>query len=216
MKINYIILTEKKQDISTETKDSVKSILTDDDKINTLEYNEWEEVQALNEYIKTLIGFTHVCIVPNGSVISEVTNTVIKKYIKDEETVYLPLVSYLVPVPGTEPVDYDLKGVLNSCIWKPYLAHKTGILNQELSLKQIDTTLYGAFLPLSILQKYPFKEDIKYFSFFEFLNRITYKKVNVVGIPKLAFHLKKDYELKGVDNKEKVVYFKKAQESYKD
>ena len=216
MKVNYIILTPKKQDVLTETNDSVKLILTKDDKMNIVEHDEWEEVKALNEYVKTLIGFTHVCIVPNGSVISEVTNTVIKKYVKDDNTVYLPLVSYLVPVPGSEPVDYDLKGVLNSCIWKPYLAHKVGILNQELSLRQIDTTLYGAFIPLTLLQKYTFKEDIKYFSFFEFLNRITYKKENVVGIPKLGFHLKKDYELKGVDNKEKVVYFKKAQESYKD
>ena len=216
MKVNYIILTPKLQDVLTETNDSVKLILTKDDKMNVVEHDEWEEVKALNEYVKTLIGFTHVCIVPNGSVISEVTNTVIKKYIKDDKTVYLPLVSYLVPVPGSEPIEYDLKGILNSCIWKPYLAHKVGILNQELSLRQIDTTLYGAFIPLTLLQKYTFKEDIKYFSFFEFLNRITYKKVNVVGIPKLGFHLKKDYELKGVDNKEKVVYFKKAQESYKD
>lgn len=214
MKINYIIVTEEKQDILTETSESVNAILTEEDKSTVVTYTEDNEAKVINEYVKDLVGFTHICIVSNGSVISESINTVIKSYIKDTEAVYLPLVSYLVPVPDTN--EYDLKGVLNSCIWKPYLAHKTGVLNLDLSLKQLDTTLYGSFIPLTLLQKYLFKEDIKYFSFFEFLNRITYKKEKVIGIPKIGFHLKKDYELKSVDNKEKVIYFKQAQESYKD
>jgi len=216
MKVNYIILTPNKQDVLTETNDSVKLILTKEDKLSIVEYEDGEEAKAINEYVKSLIGFTHVCMIPNGSVISESTNTVIKKYMKEEDSVYLPLVSYLVPIPNSETNEYDLKGILNSCIWKPYYAHKVGILNPELALKQIDTTLYGAFIPLTLLQKYLFKEDIKYFSFFEFLNRITYKKEKVIGIPKLGFHLKKDYELKTVENSEKVIWFKKAQESYKD
>ena len=226
MKVNYLILKEVELavdstinvedivvDVSKETYDSIEKVLCEGDKITVVKHLKLDEVKAINETVKTLIGFTHVCLIPNESLISEVTNTVIKKYIKDEEALYLPLISYLVP---DSENNYDLKGILNSCIWKPYLAHKTGVLNLDLSLKQIDTTLYGSFIPLSLFQKYLLKEEIKLFPHFEFLNRIIFKKEKVLGIPKLGFHLKKDYEQKTVNNEEKKVYFKMAQESYKD
>ena len=74
--------------------------------------------------------------------------------------------------------------------------------------------LYGALIPVSVVQKYKFKTDIKYYSFFEYLNRIINSSVPVLGIPKVTLKCIKDYELKGVPKQEKIDFFKKATTDY--
>lgn len=45
MKINYIILSEKDQDVFAETSDSVKEICTKEDKIYSLHYEGLEKLK---------------------------------------------------------------------------------------------------------------------------------------------------------------------------
>lgn len=214
MKIRFIITRlEGKESISEET---LKSVNPDD--CTACIYSNWEQTEALNKTLNDLdkikdLGYTHVCIMPDKSITGKEFDNIVKDYVLDEESVYLPLVQYLLPAEKEEdkPV---FKGFLNSCVWKPYGISELGILNEQLAKQQIDTTLYGAIIPIKVLEQYRFKTKIKYYSFFEYLTRLAHKGVTIKGIPKVLLHYVDNSGLDKVSQDEKVEYFKMARIEY--
>ncbi len=212
-KINYIITTYGDLSLASQaTTDSIKLNLRAGDKITDLSWMTKTEEETINEYVSTLKEgeFTHICIINDGSILREQAATVTEAYVEDNETVYLPMVELCNDDKG-KPM---FKGFLNASIWKPYFAEEAGVLDQTLALRGVDLILYGALIPTSVITKYKFKTDIKYYSFFEYLSRLIHSSVPVLGIPKITLRCIKDYELKDVPKEEKMEFFKKAQSDY--
>jgi hypothetical protein len=211
MKINYIVTVPG--DLSTMNQNTLASInanLKEDDKITELCYGTITEEEVLNNYIKTISPeFTHVVLISDGSFISEVAREIYETYAENNEEVYLPIVE-LHSIEEGNP----FRGFLNASLWKPYFAEEVGELDLPLSLKGVDLILYGALIPTSVITKYAFKPEIKYYSFFEYFNRLLNKKVEVIGIPKIVLKCVKDYELKDLPKEEKLSAFKFAQVNY--
>lgn len=216
MNILYII-TKKNNLINPTTLESIKKVFQTGDELETDVASECFEV-ALNGLIASKYeeykakGISHVVVVPDGSTLGENYRVVMNQYVTDETIVYLPIAQYLESTDGNDPA---FKGLLNTCMWKPYgISNEYGFVSQELAIKQIDTTLYGAPIPLEVLKKYPLKTKIKYYSFFEYITRIVNRKIVVKGIPKVVMFYITDDTVSKVSQQEKVIYFTTCQKVY--
>lgn len=212
MNILYII-TQKEGQTEAANK-TIASLDPTSDYIHVGYSEETSEEEAINIAIEQTLeakGYTHVCIIPAGSTTSSKYKTITEAYVKDEKAIYLPIVSYCFEEGSSEEV---FKGFLNTIMWKAHIARELGVLTLDLSIKQADTTLYGALIPIKLLKENQLNKDIKYFSQFEYLNRIIKAEVLVLGIPKMIFTLNKDFELKLIPKEEKIKYFEQAREGY--
>jgi hypothetical protein len=163
-------------------------------------YYDLEEVKCLGKSPK------FVCLLNEDMTLSDHILDFYNEYsINAERTIYLPLV-----VLKNEKVT----GVLNNCLWNSNLAVEVGYLDNQLALKQIDTTLYGALIPYEcfINEEY-YNKDIEYYQHFYFLNKYADKEDNlIVGIPKILYNTSIDLSFEGVDNETKIKNFKLARE----
>jgi hypothetical protein len=158
--------------------------------------------EGYNLHEQETIDYSHAIIIPSDAVLTENYLDIINVYTQ-EDAVMLPLT-----VLKTE----KLSGVLNTCLWNVNLAQQYGELDHELALKQIDLTLYGALIPSTLLKKENFKEGLKFYQHFYFLNKITKDEVAVVGVPKTLLTTSVDLTFDGANNEEKVKYFNMAKE----
>jgi len=205
MKIQFFNLKSSNQKESQETIESIQKVMTKEDSLQTIDYSD-ERQLYYNLPIKE--GYDYVCLIPNGSGLSENYLELISEYEENEKTLYLPL---------TLLVHENIKGMLNSCVWK-YTTHEDefGVLTPELALKQIDTTLFGALIPTSaILDKDNYDESLKYYQHFRFLNKLSHNnEYLILGVPKLLVTLNHDLSYKDIDEKEKIEHYKKANEPW--
>ena len=212
MKILYIITGKEGEPTSEETSKSIES--KEGGTVTFCLYkDEVEEPGLLNERIRNCDEeFTHVCIIPNGSSLSEKFKTLVPLYATEEDAIYMPIVSYYYNPDGEE----KFRGFLNSVLWKPHVVEQVGELTLSTAVKQIDTTLYGCLIPIKLFkeQNFGFATDVKYFWQFEFLNQVCKKEIDVLGIPKVLFNMTKDFELKDIDKDEKLKYFDMARAGY--
>lgn len=209
--ITYIITSKQPVNVETtkETWDSIIKIAGTDAKIIDANYSECTEEEAINIAIEK-VETDQIVIIPDGSTLSENYLNILSQYVKDDKAIYLPIGSYYYDPEN----DNQFKGFLNTILWKPQVTDEVGKLTARVALKQIDHTLYGALIPTSILKENKFNKDIKYFSQFEFVNRILKAGVNIIGVPKMLFNLYKDYELKKENKEEKIKYFEEARKGY--
>ena len=145
-----------------------------------------------------------VCLLHEDITLHEYFMLLYRDYILNEpNTLYLPLIL----------LNKDkIRGVLNNCLWNSNLAVQVGQLDPELSLKQMDTTLYGSLIPFnSFFDKDFYNEEIKYYQHFYFLNKFTDNEDNlVVGIPKILGSLGVDLSFENILEEEKIQNFKLA------
>lgn len=217
MNILYLIL-KKEAHVNPTTLKSVERVFqTGDDLETDIMMDGYEgplnDLIANNYDTYKMRGITHVVIVPDGSTLSENYYVNMQQYIKGEDKVYLPMIQYHEIKEGADP---QFKGLLNTCMWKPYvMSNQYGFIGEELAVKQIDTSLYGAAIPLEVIKKYPFKTKIKYYSSFEYISRIIHKGVVVQGVPKVCLVYLADDVLASVPREEKVKHFTACQTLYK-
>lgn len=205
MKIQYIILVEKETKVNQETIDSVQKALQKED-ICTVVYQEKDYRDLYCNLEQLDSNYDFVCIIPNNAIINDNYKDIIEEYLEeDKKTVYLPLI-----ILNSD----DIKGVLNSCVWKHHQHQEDfGFLTKELALKQIDTTLYGALIPMeSIKDESNYDLNLKYYQHFRFLNSIAHKEEEylIVGIPKTLVKINYDLSFKEISDKEKIENYKKA------
>jgi hypothetical protein len=225
MRINYIITAPEGKEgetpyvCSEATTNSVTTNLQSGDTIITLAYQEGNEESMLNDYIAKLDDDSHVVVINDGSILRENAWEVYRQYdsivhegetksFNGNEIIKLPIVELSN---ADDKGKLHFKGFLNASLWKPYFAETVGELDSTLATRGVDLMLYGALIPTSILKKYKLKTDLKYYSFFEFLSRMTRTEIPVLGIPKITLKCVKDYELKDVPQEEKLIAFKAAQ-----
>lgn len=219
MKIKYIVTALQSDRVSEHTISTIKKNSVKGEEHTVCTHKKDQEPKELNATIQDNIEawrkdkYTHVCIIPNNSGVADNYRKIVKGYVKDKDVVYLTIVQHVEPE-DKEKDEGVFRGFLNTCVWKPYMYNKTGELTLELAKKQIDTTLYGALIPLSVIGEHKLKEKIKYYSFFEYLSRLANKDVVIKGIPKVVFHHVSDLRLKQVPQDEKIKYFKACQHEY--
>lgn len=218
LKIKYIVTVPKTDDLTETnlTSDTLKSIVgivgTTRDAVATVRFDEGkEEVEINAEVAATDDSFTHVVVINAGSSLKDHFRSTADEYVTDSEKVYLPLVELYTE---EETTGLDFRAFLNSSVWKPYFTDELGILDAKLAKRGVDLILYGAIIPLSVIKAQPLREDIKYYSYFEFFNRILHNKIEIIGLPKTMAKCIKDYELKSIPKDVKIEEFKKAQIEY--
>ena len=214
MKILFVVTddTKKKQ---KETMDMLSNLLPDikktGDKIthlnveNDLYYTSIPKVQGTFDYVMLLKGT--VKLANNFRTIIE-EHMIAPRTLEDgkvEKQIYLPLVVL---------TNEKMRGVLNSTLWNSNLAPEVGILEHDLAIKQLDTTLYGALVPYDVIfnESY-YKPELKYYQHFHILNKFTKDEKNVVfGIPKTLLFTDVDLSFSTASNDEKIAQFKLAKE----
>ena len=148
--------------------------------------------------------YTHAIILPTESEISDNYLDIVDVYY-EQNAIMLPLV-----VMQTEKIS----GVLNTCIWNPNLTGQIGELDHELAIKQIDLTMFGALIPVAYLITENFNADIKFYQHFYFFNKVTYKDIKIIGVPKTIAAIQKDLSYSLISNEEKTKYFEMAKNIY--
>lgn len=195
MKIAYLIEVKKGEELDKKTSLSLPKEAT------YLTKDENDYISSIKE-IKD--DFTHIIIIKNGSELNTEFLDILNTYY-EENTILLPLVV----------MNHEKKsGVLNSCIWNSNLTGKLGVLDHELAIKQIDLSLYGALIPKEYFVEDNFNSDILYYQHFYFLNKVTYKDIDVIGIPKTLIYTNYDLSYDLVSVEEKIKYFNMAKEVY--
>jgi|ERR1035437_828774 hypothetical protein len=167
-----------------------------------------DEAVVLNKVIKeTSDEYSHIVILPTEYVLYNNYLDIIKEYYKDEKTIYCPLVEL-------KDSEGNFKGVINSSIWWPSFTQQPGILDIEAAIKQVDTTLYGSLIPLSLLKKYKFKKDLNIYYQFEFLNKISSTNNKIQGVPKILLSVVFDYMVESCSKEKKAEMFENARKEY--
>ncbi len=168
-----------------------------------------DEASMLNKVIKDIdSSYTHIVVLPEKFTLYKTYSSLVEEYYTDDKAVYLPLINL-------QDGDGNFKGIINSSIWWPSLTVEPGVLDSQSAYSQVDTTLYGGIIPVSIIKKYKFKKDLNIYYHFEFLNNILSKKVKVVGIPKILTTIVFDYTLESIPKEKKIEMFEAAREDYK-
>lgn len=161
------------------------------------------KVDETQDYSKIdLSKYDYCCILPNQFQLSDNYEDIMSVYLK-EDTILLPLT-----ILQTEAAT----GVLNSCVWNSNLTAKLGELDNELAIKQIDLTMYGALIPTKFIKPEFFKEGLKYYQHFHFFNKVTSEDIAVVGVPKTLLSTTVDLTFSSVSNDEKLKFFNMAKE----
>lgn len=213
MKILYLIVDGTVPATDAQLK-TAASILKTGGTAHVLPKEESREA-AINKFVAELKDddYTHICLIPEGSELTEGYEKIAEQFVKNDKTVYLPIVQYYDP---TDEGEHKFKGLLNTCMWKPYVGgNEYGQVGEQLAVRQIDTTLYGAIIPISILREYHLKIKIKFYSFFEYTSRIAHHKVAIKGIPKVGVLYFASDEIKKATQEERVKYFRACQTLYK-
>jgi len=205
--IKIIVLGENKKI----DKDTLKFLPGSNDKIdisiaNVKENDEINFIDLFHRYNHVLDKTDFVCVVPSHSIFTQSYIDIIEEYIIDKDSIYLPLVLLQTK---------EATGILNSSLWNSQLP-EYGKLDHETALFQLDTTLYGAIIPVSYFKdESNYKKDLELYQHFYFLNKVTEEK-DVVGIPKILLTIDKDMSYSNYTKEIKVEQFNKAREDWKE
>lgn len=194
MKIVYLVEVAANEPYEAKTENSLKG-----QRIHPTDKNDYA---ASISKIKD--DFTHVVILPNGAEVSSEFLETVNVYSK-EDAIMMPLV-----ILNSEKIT----GILNTCVWNSNLTGEVGTLDHELAIKQIDLTLYGALIPKKFLEAENFNPETKCYQHFYFLNKVTYKDAEVIGVPKTLVSISQDMSYAELTNEEKIKLFNLAKEVY--
>lgn len=199
MSILFLVVDKKEKKISDKTSESLTKITSKEDYV-TFKTN--DDFDLYSKY-ETKKKYDFVCLIPNGSEISENFKDILEDYKPTTDSVYLPLVVL---------TNTKVKGVLNSQLWNYNVADEPGILSHQLAMRQADTTLFGSIIPFKMFfDEENYNKELKYYQHFYFLNKITQnEELYVYGIPKTTLFTDIDLSYSDVDNEEKIKYFKKS------
>ena len=109
----------------------------------------------------------------------------------------------------------DITVIMNKQVWNQQLAYDAGVLDIDLAKRQIDSTIFGAFIPTNLFFNPDFyKKEIKYYQQYFVLNCLADKHL-VLGIQKLLVTIDGwDFKLDDVSDEDKTKYFLMARENW--
>lgn len=203
--------------IKDNTKNSIENNLGYEDAKVFIKYSDIasEEYYTLkdecNKIVNDVNNFDYVCLLPNGSELNSNARAFFQESVSEDSeftSIYLPFVFY----------NTDVKTVLNKHVWNTMIASTPGVLDLELALNQIDSTMFGAFIPTRMFfDENNYKPGMKYYQQYFFLNSIASNDENIiVSIPKIVLNVAEEWDFKfaGIENEEKVKYFNMARENW--
>lgn len=210
MKTKFFILKQESEKVSEKTLTSIRQQY-DEESIQIVDIANNNEAYTLNACVFTLKEeYTHFCLVPNGSELTNKFKAITDTYI-EEGAIMLPIVEWCEE--DSEGQD-AFKAFLNSYVYQSALTEEMGTVDLKFAKQQLDNTLYGALIPVSVAKENKFKEKFLYYNHNEYLCRVASKGVEILGVQKYCFKLKVDYALKDVDNETKTKYFNAVLSSY--
>lgn len=216
-KVLFIVVDNNGGKIDKDTKASViANIKKEDNYVFVNVDNDNQELyyklkSELNKAINDVNNFDYMCVIPNKSKLGNNAKTIFEEYQTDRDDnvieTYLPLVLYNKD---------DIKLVLNKHIWNSQIAYSAGVLDITLALKQIDSTLFGAFIPVNLFFNESYYHDtVKYYQQYHLLSNLTDEDNIVLGIPKILLTITSwDFKYEGVSNEDKIVNFELAKEKW--
>ena len=215
-RILFIVVDSVENKINEETKVSITPNLGKEDayvfiktpdNISELYYNLKDEA---NKIINDVNNFDYICLINNGSTLNENAKKMFADYQLDREDgikeIYLPFVFTMVD---------DRAVILNKHIWTN-VADTPGILDIDLATKQVDSTIFGAFIPTEFFFNPSFYDnDLKYYQQYKLLNHLADGNSIVLGIPKITLTVRNwDYKLENLEKEEKLKYFNQARSEW--
>lgn len=209
-KIKFIITSTSGYDMNSERQTTIDSLPEKDYTVITSITPETEP-KLINEMVTALDSeYTHVCIVPEGSIVQPIFSECTTTYFEDN-AILLPIVEW-----SEKEDDIDtFKAFLNAYLFQSSLTEEVGMMDLKYASQQLDNTLYGALIPVSILKEHKLKENFTYYNHNEYFCRLASKEVSIVGVPKNCLKLNADYSLREVSNEAKTAYFSAVLERYK-
>ena len=216
-KILYVVFDTKGEKINEETKSTVSANLGKEDAIAFVGMSNTDSNEMycslkveVNKIINDVNNFDYVCLLPNGSTLNAETRAIFNEHQQDRDDdvkeVYLPLALYS---------SGDITVVMNKQVWNQQLAYDAGVLDIDLAKRQIDSTIFGSFVPTSLFFNTDFyNSDIKYYQQYFVLNNFADKHL-VLGIQKLLVTINNwDFKLEDVSDEDKTKYFLLARENW--
>lgn len=216
-KILYIVFDTNGGKISEDTKSTITANLGKEDAIAfvKLDNSEQSEVYCdlkmeVNKIINNVQNFDYVCILPNGSTLNSETRNIFDEHQQDRDDdvkeVYLPLALYTTG---------DITVIMNKQVWNQQLAYDAGVLDIDLAKRQIDSTIFGAFIPVDLFFNSDFYDrSLKYYQQYFLLNNLADKHL-VLGIQKLLVTINGwDFKLENISDEDKTKYFLAARERW--
>lgn len=216
-RILFVVFDTNNEKINEETKNTITKNLGKEDtyvflNMDNTNYNEMycDLKTEINKIVTTVNNFDYVCLLPNGSILNLDTRNIFNEYYEDNQErkeVYLPLVLYS---------NENINVILNKQVWNEQYAFEPGVLDLELAKKQIDSTIFGAFIPTELFfNKDFYNKDLKHYQQYFMLNNFADKHF-VIGIQKLLFTISNwDLKLDNISDEEKTKYFLMARENWK-
>ncbi len=165
----------------------------------------------VNKVVNDVNNFDYVCLVNNGSILSSSAKEIFEDYQVDRDDniieSYLPLV--------LSSVD-NMAITLNKHIWNSMIASEAGVLDIDLAVKQVDSTIFGAFIPVSLFfNSAMYNKEVKFYQQYHLLNNLADGDNLVLGIPKITLTVNDwDFKLDGLDKEEKIKYFNLARDKW--
>jgi len=219
-RVLYVVIGEDTSNV--ETMSSITGVLGKEDAAVFVKFKDPENTELyytlkrdINAFINDVKNFDYVCLVPNGSLLNSNTRAIFDEYQSDRDDgiseTYLPLVNY----------KFELKGanefvILNKHIWNSAIASTAGVLDTETALKQIDSTIFGAFIPVDdFFNEEYYKKGLRFYQQYHILNHLSDGESIVIGIPKIVVvDLVWDFVLEKEDEKLKSENFQAAREHW--
>lgn len=221
-KVLYVILKQGQTAVSDETMSSVKEALHKEDTVVSINLNDDTEKYSqyktqINSIVNDVNNFDYVFLLSNGSVVNSSIGDIFREQLLDDVTpaegeekvnvTYMPMAIYNYK-------NKDISGtlVLNKHIWNSSMAYEAGVLDIDLATKQVDSTVFGCFIPVELFfDENLYLDDIKYYQQYYMLNSLSDGNNLVYGIPKLSI-IKTEWDFLHSDatNEDKVENFNKA------
>lgn len=215
-RILYIVVGDINTKIADDTKNSIVENLGKEDTYvfvnmpNRVSELYFELKDEVNKIINDVNNFDYVCLINNGSTLNNNVRAIFNDYQRDGEGVtqetYLPFVLTVVD---------DVPVTLNKLVWTA-AADTPGILDINLAIKQADSTIFGAFIPVNMFFNSSFYDsDLKYYQQYKLLNHLADGDNMVIGIPKITLVVRNwDFKLDGLEKEEKLKYFNQARSNW--
>jgi len=202
MKTLYLVIEDGENKIDKQTESSIIENLNDKDELLFVtNFSDFEFENAyckLNQLIFKKDLFDYICIIPNGSLLTEKSKELVSSYKTDSKTILLPLIVL---------ENKETKGVLNSSLFNSENA-VYGSLEQEDLNKHLDVTLYGAYIPYQlILNEEIYNKELKIYQHYYMIKKLT-ELTSIKGVPKISMILKSDLSYNTYSKEEKINCFK--------
>lgn len=206
---NFKELKIAKKDYTKENYDSIDNLI---DKINSL------------STLSLADGYSHIILLNDSDLLSKESINLFTEYSKEKQSALFMPIIHVKDI--DESGNIQPKGFFNSCLWQGNFNefYFLGEFNHELSVKQVDLSIFGCLIPTELLTNNPIDKKSNIYFGNHWLNQISkkiddagedeeYNKFDILGIPKILIETFYSEEFKSLSKEDKTKYFNLAKEN---